>query len=76
MRKFIVYQRKRWVWLCDISERNKYQYDNEIKPIRMAIMEMSDQYVEMIMEVFKKDKQIFVEMIKDELNSVLNLYMN
>ncbi len=76
MRKYIVYQRKRWVWFCDISMWNQYQYDNEIKPIRIAILEMSEEYVEMIMELFKTDKQLFVEMLKDELNSVLCLYMN
>ena len=76
MRKLVVYQRKGGVWLCDITVWNQYQYDNEIKPIRMSIMEMSEQYVEMLMELFRIDKETFIEMLKDELNNTFSLYMN
>lgn len=76
MRKYIVYQKKKGIWLCNASYWNKYQYENEIKPIRMAILEMSEEYVEMLMELFRTDKETFIEMLKDELNNTLCLYMN
>lgn len=77
MKKYILYQTKKGVWVVNKNQRDRYVYEEEIKPIRILICDITDKWIEAIIEIFKSDKEQFIDIIQEELNQNFStLYMN
>lgn len=77
MKKYILYQTKKGVWVVNKNQRDRYVYEEEIKPIRILICDITDEWIEAIIEIFKSDKEQFIDIIQEELNQNFStLYMN
>lgn len=76
MENYIIYQTKHSIWFIPTDKWNEYVYHKELKPIRMAIVEMTDECASLLYELFKSKKREFVKILKDELNETFSLYMN
>ena len=42
----------------------------------MAILEMTDECANMLLDLFRENKEQFIEILKNELNETFSLYMN
>lgn len=74
---YVFYQDKAGVGLCRKEMREEVKYEKEINPIRMSILDCSQQYMEMLFSVLACDKKQFSDMIIDELNNDKHcLYFN
>lgn len=68
MEKFVFFQTHKSSWLVHRYQREKYKYENEITPIRMALVEVTEQGLQALMELFQSDQQEFI----NEINYTLN----
>ena len=77
MKNYVFYQTNKSLWLCKSENRPRYSYNKEIKPIRIAILEVTDKAIDVLMDLFQENQEMFVEIIKEELDNSFNtLYMN
>lgn len=77
MEKFVFYNTQHTAWVCNIKNREKYRYENNIKPIVISIMECTEEYMVLLKDALEYDKQTFVDMIKDEIEKQpLSIYSN
>lgn len=77
MDKYIMYQTNKTVGIVHNKERNKFQFDKELSPIRTVITNVSEQAIETLMNMYTQDIELFVEVIQEELNSnFLTTYMS
>ena len=77
MKKYIFYQTNKSLWFCKSDNRPSYVYEKEIKPIRLLILEVTDNTLVMLIDLFEDDKNMFTKIIEKELNENFNtLYMN
>lgn len=73
MSKFVFYQSNKMVWIVPKQNRDAYVYKNEILPIRMAILEVTEEWQEALYELLISDKKEFANAVIDELSDKLNL---
>lgn len=77
MNKYIFYETNTGVWFCPKNSWERYKYEKEITPTRMAILEASEECIEALFDILDECQEQFVEIIKDELSSSLDtLYSN
>jgi hypothetical protein len=77
MKKYIFYQTNKTFGMCSLDKREKYSYKKNIIPIRVAILEIRNEAVDMLLDIFIDDKLQFIDIIQEELNqNFTTLYMN
>lgn len=77
MEKFIFYEAIDHCWFVPKDKWEEYLYNEEVKPIRMTLLECSDEYRKDLMALLHRYPDTFDDMIKDELdNDLLTLYLN
>lgn len=72
MQKFVFYQSNKMVWIVPKQNRDAYVYKNEILPIRMAILEVTEEWQQALYELLMSDKQEFANTVIEELNDKNN----
>lgn len=76
MEKYIFYETQDHCWFVPQNKWAEYEYQKEVKPIRMAILECSEQYCEDLIDLLFRYKDTFNDMIQSELEDVLTIYSN
>lgn len=77
MKNYIFFQTQNTVGVVPADKWNESMYYNETKPIRIALLEMTTQCANMLVDIFEVDKEAFIDIIKEELdNSPATLYSN
>lgn len=77
MDRYTFFQTNKTVGIVPNTERNQFQFDKELSPIRTVITEVSEQAIETLMDMYTQDIELFVEVIQEELNSnFLTTYHN
>lgn len=75
MKNYIVYQTKDKVWIIQSENWNRLQYEREIKPIRLALIDLTDEAEQALAEILQDNIEEFAELLNEELNNQC-LYMN
>jgi hypothetical protein len=75
MKNYIVYQTKDKVWIIQSENWNRLQYEREIKPIRLALLDLTDEAEQALAEILQDNIEEFVELLNEELDNQC-LYMN
>lgn len=68
MEKYVFYQTNKSCWIVDRYQRERYKYEKEINPIRMALVEVTEQWIQALMELFQENQQEFIDEIKYTLD--------
>lgn len=68
MEKYVFYETNKSVWIVDRYNRHKYVYEKNIVPIRMVLVDVSEQWIQALMELFKENGEEFIDEVKFELN--------
>lgn len=76
MMKLVLYQDSKSYWAVSSQIWNEFCYEEEINPIRFAIVECTDMWAKELMKIFEDNKELFVELIQKELDSCFNMYAN
>lgn len=76
MENYIIFQTDHSIGFVPTKNWNEYMYNKELKPIRMAIIEMTDECANMLYDLFREKKKEFTKILKEELNETFSLYMN
>ena len=76
MDKYVFYQTNKSVWLVKAQDYNRYCYENEFIPIRYTVAECTNEAIEKIYEIFNSDKELFKEIIQEELQENDFTYYN
>lgn len=77
MEKYIFYETNKSAWICDRYQRERFKYEKNLKPIRTALVEVTEQWLQALMELFENNQQEFVEEIRYELTeNFLTVYSN
>jgi len=77
MKKYVLYQSEKTVGVVSKEQRPQYAYENEIKPIRVLLCNITDDWALKLLELFRQDKSLFIDVVKKELNrNLLTCYMN
>ena len=76
MAKLVIYQDKKWCWVITTDRWNSYCYEKELKPIKFALIDATNIWVEQLMEIFNNNKELFIDLIKAELNNVFTFSSN
>ena len=77
MNKYMFYQTQKTVGMCPLDKREKYSYKKKITPIRYAMLEITTEAIDMLLELFIENQNQFTTIINDELDWNFNtLYSN
>lgn len=77
MNQYVFYSTNKSVWLCSKELRAEHQYNYEITPTRLAILDCTDEFINDLFEVLDCDKQEFVDIVQSELEDYpYTLYSN
>ncbi len=74
--KLVLYQDKKSYWVATANRRNEFCYETELKPIRFAIAECTEIWAKQLVELFENNKEMFIEIIKKELDIIFNFYQS
>ena len=74
--KLVIYQDQKSYWVVATERWNEFLYESELKPIRFAIAQCSDIWAEQLVELFENNKEMFIEIIKAELDECFNFYQS
>jgi len=66
---YVFYQDKAGAGICRKEMRDEIKYEKEINPIRLSILDCTQEYIELLFSVLARDKRQFSDMIIDELNN-------
>lgn len=75
MKNYIVYQTKDKVGIIQSENWNRLQYEREIKPIRLALLDLTDEAEQALAEILQDNIEEFAELLNEELDNQC-LYMN
>lgn len=75
MKNYIVYQTKDKVGIIQSENWNRLQYEREIKPIRLALIDLTDEAEQALAEILQDNIEEFAELLNEELDNQC-LYMN
>lgn len=76
MEKIIFFQTETSVGICDREWREERAYENEIKPIKLNMLECSAGYVRELKELLSSDQTEFANKVKEELDNSLYIHSN
>lgn len=75
--RFVFYQTDTHIWVCQKDKRDEYCYYHEIKPIRLAILDVTQSGMEQLFAILACDRYQFTDIVNEMLNrSRETLYMN
>ena len=73
---YILYQTNDEVWFSGTKNWNRLKYKPNINPIRMELIQMSNEYANDLMEIMKQSPNEFAELIVGYLNEWTPIYSN
>ena len=76
MEKYVFYEAIDHCWFIPKDKWAEYEYNEEVKPIRMTLLECSEEYCKMLIDLLLTYPDTFEDMIKEELDNSLPLYSN
>lgn len=76
MEKYIFYQTQDHCWFVPQNKWAEYEYQEEVKPIRIVILKCSECYSRDLVDLLYTYPDTFENMIKSELEDVLTIYSN
>lgn len=76
MKKYVFYETQDHCWFIPKERWEEYFYTEELKPLRMTLLECSKEYRKDLMDLLHTYPDTFDDMIKDELDNSLPLYSN
>lgn len=76
MEKFIFYETIDHCWFVPKDKWAEYEYNEEVKPIRLTILECSEEYCKLLVDLLLTYPDTFEDMIKQELDNSLSLCSN
>jgi len=76
MKKYIFYEAIDHCGFVPKDKRAEYIYNEEVKPIRVALLECVDEYCKDLLSLLHTYPDTFDDMIKDELDNCFSLHSN
>jgi len=69
MEKLIFFETEKKVWFCPSRDWERYKYENNITPIRQALVLATNEWIAEILKTYNNNIDVFVEVIKEELDN-------
>lgn len=76
MKQYVFFESQNKVWVVPRDEWEQYKYDNEITPLRFAILDMTKEWLCALMEIKLENINDFIDIVRDELNNVFTIHSN
>lgn len=77
MDRYVFYQTNKSVGIVNSADRSEHIYNNDTKPIRAVVSDVSQQAIDLLMDIYTQDIEQFIDIIQNELNeNFLTSYFN
>ena len=76
MDKFVFYSSIDHCGFVPKEKRAEYLYQEEVKPISLVVLECSEEYTRMLVDLLMTYPDTFEDMVMEELDSDLSIYQS
>ncbi len=74
--KMIFFETEQSAWICDYDRRKSYEYENNVKPLRMQCLTCTMWYRRQLLNLLEEDQDEFIHQVREELTAALSFYSN